>query len=86
MVNPVRSSYISAPPRTGKGILIALAMGEFKQRYPQGSLYTYTPKQDLKENWYWSSSDQHFNPDLDQNPTIAAQSLYAMNYPPQCPG
>jgi hypothetical protein len=78
LVNPVRSSYISAPPRTGKGILIALAMGEFKQRYPQGSLYTYTPKQDPKENWYWSSSDQHFNPDLDQNPTRAAQSLYAM--------
>ena len=78
MVNPVRSSYISAPPRTGKGILIALAMGEFKQRYPQGSLYTYTPKQDPKENWYWTSSDQHFNPDLDQNPTRAAQSLYAM--------
>ena len=78
MVNPVRSSYISAPPRTGKGILIALTMGEFKQRYPQGSLYTYTPKQDPKENWYWTSSDQHFNPDLDQNPTRAAQSLYAM--------
>ncbi len=78
LVNPVRSSYISAPPRTGKGILIALAMGEFKQRYPQGSLYTYTPKQDPKENWYWSVSDQHFNPDLDQNPTRAAQSLYAM--------
>jgi hypothetical protein len=78
MVNPVRSSYISAPPRTGKGILIALAMGEFKQRYPAGFLYTYTPKQDPKENWYWSTSDQHFNPDLDQNPTRAAQSLYAM--------
>ena len=78
MVNPVRSSYISAPPRTGKGILIALAMGEFKQRHPQGFLYTYTPKQDPKEHWYWTSSDQHFNPDLDQNPTRAAQSLYAM--------
>jgi hypothetical protein len=78
LVNPVRSSYISAPPRTGKGILITLAMGEFKQRYPKGSLYTYTPKQDPKENWYWASSDQHFNPDLDQNPTRTAQSLYAM--------
>jgi len=78
MVKPVRSSYISAPPRTGKGILVALAMGEFKQRYSQGFLYTYTPKQDPKEHWYWTSSDQHFNPDLDQNPTRAAQSLYAM--------
>ena len=78
MVNPVRSSYIAAPPRTGKGVLIALAMQEFKQLYPKGVLYTYTPKQDPKEHWYWESSDQHFNPDLDQNPTRAAQSLYAM--------
>jgi hypothetical protein len=78
LVSPVRSSYISAPPRTGKGILIALAMREFKQRYPNGMLYTYTPKQDPKEDWYWESSDQHFNPDLDQHPTRAAQSLYAM--------
>jgi hypothetical protein len=78
MVNPVRSSYISGPPRTGKGILEALAMKEFKTRYPKGTLYTYTPKQDPKEHWYWESSDQHFNPDLDQNPTRAAQSLYAM--------
>jgi hypothetical protein len=78
LVSPVRSSYISAPPRTGKGILTALAMREFKQRYPNGMLYTYTPKQDPKEDWYWESSDQHFNPDLDQQPTRAAQSLYAM--------
>jgi hypothetical protein len=78
MVNPVRSSYIAAPPRTGKGILIALAMKEFKRLYPDGTLYSYTPKQDPKEHWYWESSDQHFNPDLDQNPTRAAQSLYAM--------
>ena len=78
MVNPVRSSYIAAPPRTGKGVLIALAMQEFKQLYPKGVLYTYTPKQDPKEHWYWESSDQHFNPDLDQNPTRAAQSLYSM--------
>ena len=27
---------------------------------------------------YWEASDQHLNPDLDQNPTRAAQSLYAM--------
>ncbi len=78
MVNPVRSSYIAAPPRTGKGILIALAIQEFKRLYPNGTLYTYTPKQDPKEHWYWEASDQHFNPDLDQNPTRAAQSLYAM--------
>ena len=78
MVNPVRSSYIAAPPRTGKGILIALAMKEFKQLYPKGTLYSYTPKQDPQEHWYWASSDQHFNPDVEQNPTRAAQSLYAM--------
>lgn len=78
MVNPVRSSYIAAPPRTGKGVLIALAMKEFKQLYPKGTLYTYTPKQDPKEDWYFETSDQHFNPDLDDNPTRAAQSLYAM--------
>jgi hypothetical protein len=59
MVNPVRSSYISGPPRTGKGILEALAMQEFKTRYPKGTLYSYTPKQDPKEHWYWESSDQH---------------------------
>ena len=78
MVNPVRSSYVAAPPRTGKGILITLAMSAYKRRHPTGALYTYTPKQDPKEHWYWESSDQHFNPDLDQNPTRAAQSLYAM--------
>ena len=78
MVNPVRSSYIAAPPRTGKGVLIALAMSAYKRRHPTGALYTYTPKQDPKESWYWEASDQHFNPDLDQNPTRAAQSLYAM--------
>jgi hypothetical protein len=78
LVNPVRSSYIAAPPRTGKGILIAMAMKEFKRRYPNGTLYSYTPKQDPKEHWYWEFSDQHFNPDLDDNPTRAAQSLYAM--------
>ncbi len=78
LVNPVRSSYISAPPRTGKGILTTLAMRQFKQRYPNGMLYSYTPKQDPKEHWYWESSDQHFNPDLDQQPTRAAQTLYAM--------
>ena len=78
MVNPVRSSYVAAPPRTGKGILVTLAMKEFKRFYPNGTLYTYTPKQDPKEHWYWEASDQHFNPDLDDNPTRAAQSLYAM--------
>jgi hypothetical protein len=78
LVNPVRSSYVAAPPRTGKGILIALAMQEFKRLYPNGVLYSYTPKQDQKEHWYWESSDQNFNPDLDDNPTRAAQSLYAM--------
>ena len=78
MVNPVRSSYVAAPPRTGKGILITLAMSAYKRKYPIGALYSYTPKQDPKENWYWETSDQHFNPDLDQNPTRSAQSLYAM--------
>ena len=78
MVNPVRSSYIAAPPRVGKGCLLALAMKEFKQLYPKGVLYSYTPKQDPKEDWYFETSDQHFNPDLDDNPTRAAQSLYAM--------
>ena len=78
MVNPVRSSYIAGPPRTGKGLLTALAMSAYKRRHPTGVLYTYTPKQDPKEDWYWEASDQHFNPDLDQNPTRAAQSLYAM--------
>ena len=78
MVNPVRSSYVAAPPRTGKGILVTLAMSAYKRKHPIGALYTYTPKQDPKEDWYWESSEQHFNTDLDQNPTRAAQSLYAM--------
>ena len=78
MVNPVRSSYVAGPPRTGKGLLTTLAMSAYKRRHPIGALYTYTPKQDPKEDWYWEASDQHFNPDLDQNPTRAAQSLYAM--------
>jgi hypothetical protein len=78
MINPVRSSYVAAPPRTGKGILIVLAMIAYKRKHPMGSLYGYTPKQDAKEHWYWETCDQFFNPDLDQNPTRAAQSLYSM--------
>ncbi len=78
MLCPVRSSYVAAPPRTGKGIMITIAMIAYKQKYPAGSLYGYTPKQDPKEHWYWEACDQFFNPDLDQNPTRAAQSLYAM--------
>lgn len=78
MVNPVRSSYVAAPPRTGKGIMITIAMIAYKQKYPTGILYGYTPKQDSKEHWYWDACDQFFNPDLDQNPTRAAQSLYSM--------
>lgn len=78
MVNPVRSSYVAAPPRTGKGILMTIAMNAYKQKHPRGILYGYTPKQDPKELWYWGACDQFFNPDLDQNPTRAAQSLYSM--------
>ena len=78
MVNPVRSSYVAAPPRTGKGLLVTIAMSAYKQKHPTGILYGYTPKQDPKELWYWEACDQFFNPDLDHNPTRAAQSLYAM--------
>jgi hypothetical protein len=78
MVEPVRSSYVAAPPRTGKGIFVAQAMREFKRLYPNGVLYSYTPKQDPKEDWYWEPSDRHFNPNLDADIPDAARNLFAM--------
>jgi hypothetical protein len=78
LVKPVRSSYIAAPPRTGKGVLIALALRQFKKLYPTATLFTYTPKQDPKEHWYWAASDCHYNPALSDNLTRPAQQLYRM--------
>jgi hypothetical protein len=78
MVNPLRSSYVAAPPRTGKGILTAMALREAKRVYPAMTLFTYTPKQDPKEDWYWIPSDAHYNPDLGNSSTIPAQQLYRM--------
>jgi hypothetical protein len=78
MVKPLRSSYVAAPPRTGKGILCALGLREAKRLYPGMTLFTYTPKQDPKEDWYWVPSDAHYNPDLGHSLVRPAQQLYRM--------
>jgi hypothetical protein len=78
LVKPVRSSYIAAPPRTGKGVLVALGLRRYKELYPNGILFTYTPKQDPKENWYWVPSDCHYNPDFGDNLVRPGQQLYRM--------
>jgi hypothetical protein len=78
MVKPLRSSYVAAPPRTGKGVMVAMGLRECKRLYPEMTLYTYTPKQDPKEDWYWTPSDSHYNPDLGNNLVRPGQQLYKM--------
>ncbi|MCY7278161.1 MAG: hypothetical protein LH702_31600 [Phormidesmis sp. CAN_BIN44] len=79
-LSDLRSTFLCAPPRTGKGILAAQLMQGFKQRFPKGKLLTCTIKQFAGENWYWAYSDGHLNPETrtpDQQ-LAAARELFTL--------
>jgi hypothetical protein len=79
--NP-KSSFFSAPARTGKGVTIAACIRLVQARVKAGTLSTVTfwamtPKQDPKENWYWETCDKFFNPDIENGDrAIAARAIY----------
>jgi hypothetical protein len=79
-LSDLRSTFLCAPPRTGKGILAAQLMQGFKQRYPGGKLLTCTIKKFDGENWYWAFSDSHLNPEnrTPAQQVSAARDIYAM--------
>jgi hypothetical protein len=95
--NP-KSSFFSAPARTGKGITITACIRLVQARVKAGTLskvtfWAMTPKQDPKENWYWETCDQFFNPDIETGDrAIAARAIYdfikaftALSRTPQSP-
>jgi hypothetical protein len=79
--NP-KSSFFSAPARTGKGVTIAGCIRMVQNRVKAGNLqgvtfWAMTPKQDPKENWYWETCDQFFNPNIETGDrALAARSIY----------
>ncbi|MBN8563558.1 MAG: hypothetical protein J0L70_23750 [Leptolyngbya sp. UWPOB_LEPTO1] len=82
-LSDLRSTFLCAPPRTGKGILAAQLMQGFKSRFPNGKLLTCTIKQFAGENWYWSYSDAHLNPETrtpDQQLAAARDIFNLINF------
>jgi hypothetical protein len=82
-LSDLRSTFLCAPPRTGKGILAAQLMQGFKERFPKGCLLTCTIKQFAGENWYWSYSDAHLNPETktpDQQLAAARDIFNLINF------
>jgi hypothetical protein len=79
--NP-KSSFFSAPARTGKGVTIAGCIRMVQSRVKAGQLqdvtfWAITPKQDPKENWYWETCDQFFNPNIETGDRPrAARGIY----------
>jgi hypothetical protein len=79
--NP-KSSFFSAPARTGKGVTIAGCIRMVQNRAKVGKLkgvtfWAMTPKQDPKENWYWETCDQFFNPNIETGDRLlAARGIY----------
>jgi len=79
--NP-KSSFFSAPTRTGKGVTIAACIRMVQARVKAGTLtnvtfWAMTPKQDPQENWYWETCDQFFNPDIENGDrALAARGIY----------
>jgi hypothetical protein len=79
--NP-KSSFFSAPARTGKGVTITACIRLVQARVKAGTLskvtfWAMTPKQDPKENWYWETCDKFFNPDIENGDRpIAARAIY----------
>jgi hypothetical protein len=95
--NP-KSSFFSAPARTGKGITITACIRLVQARVKAGTLskvtfWAMTPKQDPQENWYWETCDQFFNPDIETGDrALAARAIYdfikaftALSRTPQSP-
>lgn len=79
--NP-KSSFFSAPTRTGKGVTIAACIRMVQARVKAGTLtnvtfWALTPKQDPKEDWYWETCDQFLNPEIeDGDGILAAREIY----------
>jgi hypothetical protein len=76
-LSDLRCTVLCAPPRTGKGIVATAMMMGFKDLYPAGVLFSSTIKQFAGEDWYFSNSDYHINPSVD-NPVLLAKQLYAL--------
>ena len=76
----LRCTFLCAPPRTGKGIVAAAMMMNFKQRFSGAWLGSCTIKQFQGENWYWQWADRHINPSLESgsNPIAVAKEIYAL--------
>jgi hypothetical protein len=79
------SLFLSAPVRTGKGVLLAAAIRATQRLVASGKhptiksirFWFITPKQFPGEWWYWQTVDQFHNPDLDAGNKVAAvRSLY----------
>lgn len=79
--NP-KSSFFSAPARTGKGVTLAACIRMVQNRVKAGTLskvtfWAMTPKQDPQEHWYWETCDKFFNPDIENGDrAIAARGIY----------
>ena len=76
----LRCTFLCAPPRTGKGIVAAAMMMNFKRRFSGSWLGSCTIKQFAGENWYWQWSDRHINPSLESgsNPIAVAKEIYTL--------
>lgn len=74
-VDDLRCTVLCAPPRTGKGIVATGMMAGFKLAYPAGVLFSSTIKQYEPEDWYFSQSDHHINPSVN-DPIALAKSIY----------
>jgi hypothetical protein len=79
------SLFLSAPVRTGKGVLIAGAIRATQKLVTSGKhpsiksirFWFITPKQFPGEWWYWQTVDKFHNPDLDAGNKVAAvRSIY----------
>lgn len=80
-----KSLFLSAPVRTGKGVVIAGAIRATQRLVANGKhpsiksikFWAMTPKQFAGEHWYWQTVDQFHNPDLDAPGKIATcRSIY----------
>lgn len=73
-----RCTFLCAPPRTGKGIILAAMLAGIKGRYKQSWIGTCTIKQFSGENWYWQDSDSHINPDAGDDRLQTCREIYEL--------
>jgi hypothetical protein len=76
-ISDLRCTVLCAPPRTGKGVVAAGMMMGFKLTFPAGKLFSSTIKQFGDENWYFTESDAHINPNV-KDPIGLAKEIYAL--------